>query len=230
MNRKFFSLLLVAVLTASYAQAQFSFGVRGGLNFATVSETDYDQQFDDDEIKPKLKTGIKFGVVGEYAITETFAIQPGIIFAMQGYRRSWSGTYPVIGKAESKERTNINYLQIPVNAVYKLDLDGKTFLLQAGPYFGFALGGKSISKITVGGKTEEKDNDLKFGDQKGEIYGLDLGLGLGVGMQLSAIQIGLEYKFGLVDIGNSVASQFGDTGKAMYNRGLSITATYFFGK
>jgi len=222
MNKKFFLVLLVAGLTASFAQAQFTFGARAGFNLTNISQK-IDGKKAEGDMKPKYKPGFQIGVVGEYAISEYFAIQPGILFATHGNKINWSQTYPSLGKQEFKGSANINYLQIPVNAQYKLDLGGNALLLQAGPYFGFALSGKSKSETTFNGETEKNDLDLKFGSKEEEINPLDFGLGLGVGLQINAIQIGLGYKFGLANLSN-----FDET--SINNRGFALTATYFFGK
>jgi len=222
MKKKVFLVLLVVVLTASYAQAQFSFGARAGFNL-TNAFTKYDGKKAEGDMKPKYKPGFQIGVVGEYAISDIFAIQPGILYATQGYKMSTLGTHPTMGKFESKITANINYLQIPVNAQYKVGLDGSALLLQAGPYFGFAFGAKSKSETTINGDTEKNEYNLKFGSKEDEINRLDFGLGLGIGLQLNAIQIGLGYKFGLANLSNVDKS-------SITNRGLAITATYFFGK
>ena len=221
MNKKFFSVLLVAALTASFAQAQFTFGARAGFNL-TTSSGKVDGKKVEGDMKPKYKPGFQIGVVGEYAFSDNFAIQPGILFATQGHKVNWSQTFPM-GKMEIKGTVNINYLQVPVNAQYKLDLGGNALLLQAGPYFGFALSGKSKSETTFNGETEKTDFDIEFGSKEDQTSPLDFGLGLGVGLQLNAIQIGLGYKLGLANLSN-----FDDA--SINNRGFALTATYFFGK
>lgn len=135
MNKKIYAIILAVIFTAS-AQAQFSFGVRGGFNLTNMNESG-------GGISPdtKMKSGFQVGVVGDYAVSESFSIQPGLLFTTQGC--SWDlemfGT-----KVETS--INLNYLQVPVNAQYKLDLGNAKLFLQAGPYVGCALSGKVIAK------------------------------------------------------------------------------------
>ena len=222
MNKKFFSVLLVAVLSASYVQAQFTFGARAGLNLMNVS-VKYDRE-KYETVNPKYKLGFQIGVVGEYG--DNFAIQPGILFATQGYKAVQSDMVLGDMMGHGAEVTiNINYLQIPVNAQYKINLGGRGLMFQAGPYFGYALGGKTTTQITLNDlpSYEKKKDDLIFGKKEGQLSPFDFGLGFGIGFQLDAIQIGLGYKFGPANLANVDKA-------SMKNKELSITATYFFGK
>ena len=220
MNKKIFSVILAAVLTASYAQAQFTFGARAGLNVTNISHT-INGKTTSGEDNRKFKPGFQIGVVGEYAIIENLVIQPGLLLSTQGGIYKYSGA----GR-EYKETISLSYLQIPVNAQYKIDVGSMSLLFQAGPYFGFAVSGKSKEKIKQDGKTEKTTESIKFGTGKEDdgIKRGDFGLGFGTGLQFDNIQVGLGYNFGLaniVDLGNKVV---------MRNHGLALTATYFFGK
>ena len=203
--KKVYIVLLAAVLTASYAQAQFTFGLRTGFNLTTMTE---------EGIDTKMKPGFQIGVVGDYALSDNFSIQPGVLFATQGFRWNLS----LMG-ADLKTSINLNYLQIPVNAQYKLDLGGMNLLLQAGPYLGYAVSGKVIAK--AGGLKEEEK--INFGSNKEEMKAFDFGLGLGAGLQFGNIQAGLGYNIGLANLSNVEDS-------STKNNGLALTVTYLFGK
>ena len=219
---KFFSVLFLAVLTAGYAQAQFTFGARAGLNLTNISSRYDGKKITGDE-KSKFKPGFQIGVVGEYAISDNLVLQPGILLSQQGYRFKFSMDEPGY-KLESKATCNINYLQIPVHAQYKLDMGAMNLLLQAGPYFGFAIGGKAKWEDTEDGVTEKGDEKLKFGNDPEEHFckALDFGLGIGAGLQFDNIQVGLGYQLGLANLSNY------DKNK-LNNYGLALTVTYFFG-
>ena len=214
-------LFAVAVLTVSYAQAQFKFGARAGLNLTNWASK-YDGKKMEGSEYLKFKPGFQIGVVGEIAVIDNFAIQPGLLFATQGYRMNTSESDGSI-KHESKSTLNVNYLQIPVNAQYKLDLGGMKLLLQAGPYFGFAVSGKNKNKFTFDGETENEDYKIDFGTGPEEMNPLDFGLGLGAGMQFGNIQAGLGFNFGLANLNN--VDKY-----TVRNYGLAFTVTYLFGK
>ena len=220
MSKKFYLVLLAAVLTANYAQAQFTFGVRAGLNLTNMK-----MKAEGISISADMKPGFQLGVVGEYGLSESFFIQPGILFAQQGSKSDFSssmGSYSY----ESSTKTTLNYLQIPVNAQYKVDLGGMKLLLQAGPYFGFAISGKQKGEETTiwGGEkeTEKYDEKIDFGEDDSMKRG-DFGLGIGAGLQFGNIQAGLGYNIGIANINT-------DSDFKTKNNSLAITLTYFFGK
>jgi hypothetical protein len=159
----------------------------------------------------KMKPGFQLGVVADYALSDAFSIQPGLLIATQGYKVKNDGY---------KSTTNVNYLQVPINAQYKLDLGGMKLLLQAGPYLGIALSGKTKSKYDG----ESESESIKFGSgDEDQMKRGDFGLGFGAGLQFGNIQAGLGYNIGLANIADS------DDVKVK-NNGLAITVTYLFGK
>jgi hypothetical protein len=200
MFKKVLTVIAAAILTAGSAQAQFKFGVRAGLNLTDMSfdtkEGGYLMRSD-----TKFKPGFQIGAVGDYSFSETFAIQPALMFATQG-----------CGIKDSDEKENLYYLQLPVNAQYKLDLGETKLILQAGPYLGYGLGGKY------------EDLDIKMGSGDDADYkAFDFGVGVGVGFQFGQIQAGLGYNIGIADIDPSEYY-------SAKNSGLVVTLTCLFGK
>ncbi|MDR0393560.1 MAG: PorT family protein [Tannerella sp.] len=199
MLRKVLVVIAVAILTVGSAQAQFKFGVRAGFNLTNLS---FDQESGSlIRSDTKFKPGFQIGAVGDYSFGESFAIQPALVFATQGCAIKDSG-----------ETENLYYLQLPINAQYKLDLGKMKLLLQAGPYLGYGLGGKYEGEdITMGGGD---DADYKA---------LDFGVGVGAGLQFGNIQAALGYNIGIIDIDPSEYY-------SAKNSGLALTLTYLFGK
>ena len=198
--KKVFIVFLAAVLTASYAQAQeMTYGVRAGFNLTNM--------WGGDGLDTKMKPGFQIGIVADYDIMEDFAFQMGLLFATQGFKTE-------ADEDDFSLTTNLNYLQIPMNAQYKLDLGGAKLLLQAGPYLGYGLGGKMTGK--VGSKSVSEN--IKFGDDGFNAF--DFGLGFGAGLQFNNVQVGLGYNLGL--------AKFSADG--FRNNGLAVTLTYLLGK
>jgi len=93
--------------------------------------------------------------------------------------------------------------------------------LQAGPYMGFAVGGKSITEYR-GEKIEEK---IKFGSGDDDFMkGFDFGTNLSVGWQFGNIQTGLGFST------SWLRSLSNEKNVRMHNIALSLIATYYFGK
>jgi hypothetical protein len=220
MYKKLYVFVLVAVLTASYVQAQISIGARAGFSLTNYSIS-LDGKKPDKDDKSKMKPGFQIGVTGEYALNDAIAFQSGLIFATQGCRYKSSGD-DEDGKWESKLTMNVNYLQIPVNALYQLDLGDMKLVLQAGPCIGLALGGKSKSEETFGGRTETDERKIEIGSEPGQMKRLDLGLGLGAGLQFDKIRVGLGYNFGLTSVSN--VDKY-----SQRNNALTLSLTYLFG-
>ena len=207
--------MMFAGITAVSAEAQFKIGIRAGLNAVGV-HGDAVPVYDESS-SVESKSGFQLGVVGEYSVGEKFVIQPGLLFATQGFLNSMEAEN---GKLEID--WNLNYLQIPVNATYKFGSRNTKFFLQAGPYLGYALGGKLKGKFKEDGKvTNSDDENIKFGNN--EMKRMDFGIGFGLGLQIYAVQLALGYQFGVMNIHNS-----GELN--MKNDCLAFTVSYIFGK
>jgi hypothetical protein len=218
---KFLTVLLIVVLSTSYAQAQFTFGLRAGLNLTNFTEKSGGYEPD---VEYKYMPGFLIGVVGEYAVSDVFAIQPTILFTThRGERKSFG-----------KITRYVNYLQIPVNALYKVDIGRIKLLLQGGPYLSYALSGKykwdnSLDFMpSLGPKWGE--NKIKFGycecHDAAVMKPFDFGIGVGAGLQFNNFQVGLGYNFGLTNL----SSRPKDDDHSLKSNGLALTLTYLFGK
>ena len=162
MNRKFCTVLLAVVLTASSAQAQIVFGARAGLNLTNIHNELVDNKF---------KAGFQIGVVGEKALGEKFFGQLGILFATQGCKNE-------------NVTTNLNYIQLRLNPTFKANIGGAKLLLFVGPYFGYAIRGKiNDEKIKFGGENLWKAFDFGGGLGAGlQFDNLQFALGLNRGL------------------------------------------------
>ena len=227
MNKHFLAVSLIVVLTASHVQAQFNFGVRTGLNYTKVLGTG---------VAPvnNLKAGFQFGVVADYAVNGKFSIEPGLLFSTLGYKgQQYVTEYPTGKKAYFfKYQESPNYIQIPVHARYKL---GNKVFLHAGPYFGFAIGGKASAEYldNDGNRMAKASHKLTFRlDDSHSRYSrtFDYGLGVGVAVKFGNVQVGLEGNTGLAGISKYDTISFEDIFIYKKNGGFALTATYMFGK
>jgi|JI8StandDraft_1071087.scaffolds.fasta_scaffold04742_10 hypothetical protein len=181
----FISFLLVFVLASvtRVALAQDSdnslrVGIKGGLNVSNLYVEDVDDE------NPRY--GFHLGVYTQLFESDVFAIQPEILYSTRGTRT----TYDVVG-FEGDVKFNLNYLDIPVLAVFKLGDDAE---IHVGPYFGYLI---SASEDIDGDfdDYEELDRD--------DYAAWDYGLSAGVGFNVGAVQIGARYNYGLKKIAES---------------------------
>jgi len=153
--------LFFAFISISSAQL----GFRGGVNLANQSYTNAGSGF---ELTGKI--GFLLGVNYEIGFANTFAIRPGLEYALKG-------TSITINGADAN--ANFDYLEIPVDLIYK----SGSFSVYAGPYFAFLTSAKSGSI-----------------DIKPDHSTLDVGLNIGLGFNISAVGIGAKYGLGLSNI------------------------------
>jgi opacity protein-like surface antigen len=211
MNKKIlFLATAVCFFISVNAQAQFKIGARAGLNLTNMSMK-FDGKKPSGDEKSKMKPGFQVGVVGEFGLGKSFALQPALLVATQGCK---------VKAGDYKASTNLTYIQVPINAMYKLGVGNLNILFQAGPYLGYAIAGKE--KWEEDG--EKESEKIKFGGDEDQTKAFDFGLGFGAGVELmKSLQIGLGYNIGLANLSNAEKTK-------AHNNGLALTVTYLFGK
>lgn len=157
-----------AVMAFSFAtQAQeVKFGAKAGLNIA---------DFGGDAETSGSRTGLHIGGVAEIKLTETFSVQPELVYSMQGAKEEFAGV-----EADLK----FDYLNIPIMAKYYL-MEGLS--IEAGPQVGFLMSAKA------------EDEDIKDGYKS-----IDFALNGGVAYDLPmGVFFQARYSAGLSDINDT---------------------------
>lgn len=159
--KNFLLLAVVTVLGFLNVNAQeIKFGVKGGLNFASVSG---DNTKDIDVV-----TSFNFGVLSEIPISDKFSFQPEIMYSGQGY-------------SFNDNTIALSYLNIPLMGKYYV---AKGLSVEAGPQIGFLLAAKN-EKTNV----KDSFNTFDFGVNLGLGYKLENGLNFGVRYNLGLTDI-----------------------------------------
>ena len=133
--KKLIMLAACVMMAAGVYAQEFEFGVKGGLNFATMTNVDH----------AKMKPSFHLGGFAEYTINEFVGIQGEALYSRQGFFMKEGG---------AKKWCRYNYLNIPVLAKLYL-IEGLS--LDLGPQFGILLNAKERWK--AGG--ESGTNDIK---------------------------------------------------------------------
>jgi hypothetical protein len=194
-NIKIMKKLLVAslvVLFAISANAQFKLGIKGGLNVANMKVTGEDS---------KSLMGFHGGLIADLSLGP-IAVQPGVLFSQKGAKSS-----------VSDDKSTLNYIDIPINVMYKIGLPGVKVLLLAGPTISYALNGKN----TIGGTS----SDIEFGSGEGQLKKTDMGLNIGAGIQVLKLQGTINYTFGLTNLSNT-------EGETIKNNVFSVSVAFLF--
>jgi hypothetical protein len=177
---------LMTCLTSSSLMAQRKTaraGVKAGLNVSNL----YVNNVHDEN----ARIGFNGGFYGQILSSEFFAIQPELLYSTKGTMADYTGFV-----IDQKVRFNLNYLDLPVLAVFKL---GRSAEIHAGAYASYLLGANIKYEGNVNNGTDELDKD--------HFKSYDYGLSGGFALNFNAIQIGARYNYGLVAIANSTAAR-----------------------
>ena len=196
--------VLIAVLAiAVTANAQSGFGIKGGLNFDSMSDiktNNYESTIDG-------RTGFHVGILYKIKLPAGLALQPELLYTSKK------------SKIETNTNTSYNaslqYLQLPVNIQWGIDLVILRPFIQVSPYIGYAIA---------------KGNKFKDFDW-GNFNKFEYGIGLGAGVEIWRFQVSGRYCWDLGKIGdfnkNDVPDQLKNLDKAKH-RGFELSLAYMF--
>jgi hypothetical protein len=154
-------------------------GIKGGLNFSNLTT---------EEVHDKdVRTGFHVGVYGQLFSSEGFAIQPEVNYSTRGNRVTTE-----FGVIDQETEFNLNYIDVPVLAVFKL---GRAVEIHVGPYWSYLVGASIDNEGDVFNDFDQLDRD--------NFTTWDYGLAGGIGFNLSNVQIGARYNYGLKEIARS---------------------------
>jgi hypothetical protein len=162
-------LALGAGLTAS-ANAQ-EIGVKGGLTFSTLSETDLSPNF-------KSRTGFVAGVHFGIPLGKSFLLQPEGLITQSGTTAEEDG---------EEGDVKISYLQIPLNLRINFGSGSIRPFILAGPYAAFRL------SCSVDDIFDSSCDELDLGST-------DWGVDFGGGLRFGNVFAEARYNLGLTNI------------------------------
>ena len=230
---------LLLILMSLPAMAQVKFGIKAGGSMNNVRQN-YEQNAM--EWETRMLFAYHVGVVMDYSFSDVISLQPGVFYARRGFSIDWKEELEGERNFDGFDRTYFDYIDVPVNVAYKF----KNVQLFAGPYFSAGIGGKNKMDFSyedpVLGDVKMKDDykmkpftkKISEGDVKDDempYYGLDYGVNVGLGFQRGPILINTAYTNGL---GNLTPNIKGESSyrkdNKMYNRGINLSVSYFFGE
>ncbi len=171
------TILTVLVMTVGTVNAQnINIGTKIGLNSYTINN-DNNNGFDS-------KLGLHAGLLGHIHLDAQFALQPEIVYSMQGAK-------------SGNTNFNLDYINIPVLVQYMFD---NGFRIQAGPQIGFLVRAKAENGASQ--------------DIKDDFNSIDAGLSFGVSYIHTPSSFGIDarYNLGLNDISESSSVQSNSRG------------------
>lgn len=210
MKKYVVTLMFIVGILGSINAQEVKFGIKAGMNLSTLG-SDLKNDFKEFDMSQKTRIGFHIGAFVDVEIIENFYIQPGLFYSSKGVKAKESGY---------EETLNLNYLEIPILASYRIAISDKVkWHINAGPYLAYGLGGKIKTKDDsnwdddddwdyYSARSEDYDDDgvnnKVFDKNGGDLKRFDFGLSLGTGVEFNAFYVGLKYDLGLVNIaGNS---------------------------
>jgi Outer membrane protein beta-barrel domain len=206
------------------AQAQLSFGVRGGVINTNINYS----QLSASEVLDN-RTGLLGGLLAEIRANEGFAIQPEINYVQRNWQYTQIINVPFILETKNIQEFKVQYVEIPLLLKAGFKLGPARFDLVGGPAFSWAIGGTkkettiNTSPITGGSDTQITKEDMDFeNDYKKTDLNVQGGAMLSFKVLESRFFIDGRYIYGLTPLDNFDYVN-------IENRGISLSAGLIFG-
>lgn len=194
---------------------KFSWGVKFGINFATLHGNG-----DNSDIKSLFCYNA--GVALNIPIVQNFYMQTGMDFTNKGMRIKESDDY-----FNYEAKIKLAYLQVPLLMSYYFNLGNNVqWHFNFGPYFALGVLGSVDEKYSSDYDSESYSYDA-FGDLSEDNMGLsrfDAGLTFATGILINKIYLGIQYDLGLANMCGSEYS----SDSSLKSRTFSIRLGYNF--
>ena len=185
----FFTLI---VTINSLLNAQSLVGPKFGMNLARI----HDGEDAPSGYKDLYNVGFNAGIAGNFGLGENAALAIEFLFSQKGsYQKSENN--------DDFHRLETNYLEIPVMPRFLIGSDAVKFYLNAGPSFGYWLGGKTEYKTTTTLGILDDEIQIDFNDTSNDYNRLEIGGQAGLGLLFAAgpgsFMIDARYGVGFTD-------------------------------
>ena len=223
MKNRIVSIALIFMLSVSFSNAQekskISIGVLGGLNYQNLNGKD----LGGDKLENDMLMGFHGGINIQIPIAPEFYFQPGIIYSSKGAKNT-SGSIT--------STTKLNYIEVPVNMLYKASLGKGFFMLGFGPYVGYGISGnvKTVSGSVTLNRDVKFKSIVETGDNILTPYykAFDAGANIFVGYEMAnGLFLQLDTAFGMLNINPEYKILSADKSSTK-NTGFGLSIGYRF--
>jgi hypothetical protein len=155
------------------------------------------------------KVGFTAGVLADLGLSENFVFQPGLNFVQKGSKISSGGVTAT---------QTLNYIELPLNALYKTSAGSGSFFAGIGPALGYGFGGTA--------KSDGESQDIHFGSSDNDDYKpFEFSGNILAGYEFSnGFFVSANYNHGFSNILNG-----GDADQSAKNNYFGIRLGYKFG-
>jgi hypothetical protein len=155
-NRYLPLFLLFLMVTVTTAHAQTEVSIKAGAHYSNLilkapSGDEQDTQF---------KPGWQIGLAVDVPLGRALFLQPGLQYSRKGFTQddSWfAGT-------GNDFRVSVNYIELPLNLLYKPSLGSGRLLIGGGPYLAYGRGGtwEADEPVLIGDVMIENNGKVNF--------------------------------------------------------------------
>jgi hypothetical protein len=214
--KKILLVSLVMLLAVSVAFSQF--GIKGGVNLATIGGADKSYG----GIDPTARMGLTGGISYRIGLIAGLSIQPEVMYIQKGaiYQEDISyGNYSYSRKITLKG----DYIDIPVLVKFNLPIPVFSPYIEGGVSYGILLSAKEKDETTtnVPGQTSSSDET----DIKDKVTKNDLSWIVGVGFDLLILDINARYIVGTKRLYKDIpeTTMIDENATMVYNNGILLT-------
>jgi hypothetical protein len=216
MNAKLVTVIMLLMLSVSTAKSQeLRFGALAGINFQNLNG----KYVSGDRLESSLILGYHAGVNALIGIAPEIYFQPGLLFSTKG------GT---IKQTAADVKFRLNYIELPLNVLYRGQIGEGFVLLGFGPYLGYAINGKAITGDIK--RNIQFQSSIGSGDSNQSSYfrAFDAGANIFAGYEMaSGIFLQLNTQLGLLKI-NPDNNTVSNDKSVVKNTGYGLSVGYRF--
>ncbi len=177
-------ILIFSVVALSSARAQIQFGVKAGLNLASLTLSSGLSS------NQSIKSNADFnaGLLAYIPIASSFVFQPEVVYSGQGAKVDDTGS--------GSGTINYGYINVPLLVKYA---HSSGLFVETGPQIGFLISAKAKS----GGQSADIKSNSKS---------TDFAWAFGVGYKIPVVNLGLDVRYNL-GLTNTLSSSSNGTAK-----------------
>jgi hypothetical protein len=215
-------LLFIGIALSAISFAQLSFGVQATGQLTTAqAKSKYNIDFDKEmSVRPGG------GVILQYGLGNHFSLRSGVSYSQQGVTLKYS--LDEFGSTKSSVR--LNYVQVPLHAIYGIRTGNVNIYAGLGGYAGYGFSGEV--KNTLWFYTEDGGYEVseklkafdKLEDDGGDLNRFDYGASGFAGVHLkSGLFVQAGYQLGIANISR-------DKDDTYRNRAIQLTVGFLLGR
>src|SRR5687767_9773040 len=183
------------------ANAQLRTAIAGGAHISSVPGNS-SPQWDTLNYKYSSRTGFRIGLLAETHLfnSENLYFQTGMYYTNKGRKFSANFDSSAAGITKVSASQFVNYMEIPINIVFKKDISKKSrFIFGGGPYASFLFSGRESrsTHFTNGTVDAQENTSLKVPRSQGKYKNVDFGVNALAGVEFGKLFITANFSRGL---------------------------------